>query len=309
MISSQLALPTVPEPRYLRTRRLSFTCFWCLRGPPPHPRSALQASHQGVDDSRPDICDPSLVPLFSSLGLFRSLYHRCPHSKITDHCTARRVESIVTMKLSFASPLLLCLCGTLGLAATTSDDSSKRPHVPCTIKSPVSGAFFDLTSVNVRLPEDGAKTSSEARNTSWPARGYDYGANFTLNICGGVVEKIDQVVGIPESRWRNVSGFYELRGKTYSIGYVLSSTSRLGGLHSDVCCTGNRIWSLYSVVANSYSITHKARLAPTARRLCACLIARSWMTTMMTIITARDQAIMIDHDTTLPQAWKDGNRP
>lgn len=124
------------------------------------------------------------------------------------------------MKLPMVSSLLFSTFsfGALTLAATSSDDTTKRPHVPCTIKSPVSGAFFDLTSINLKLPEEGAKPTSDARNTSWPARGYDYGANFTLNICGGVIEKLDDVVGIPASRWRNVSGFYDLYGKTYSIG-------------------------------------------------------------------------------------------
>ncbi|KAK5000103.1 hypothetical protein LTR28_013173, partial [Elasticomyces elasticus] len=47
---------------------------------------------------------------------------------------------------------------------------------------------------------------------------YDYGANFTLNFCGGVVEELKDVVGVDEGRWRNVSAFYEKGGKTYSIG-------------------------------------------------------------------------------------------
>jgi cation-dependent mannose-6-phosphate receptor len=49
-------------------------------------------------------------------------------------------------------------------------------------------------------------------------RGYDYGANFTVNFCAPVVENLTDVVGIEESRWQNVSAFYEKEGKTYSIG-------------------------------------------------------------------------------------------
>ncbi|KAJ9630413.1 Cation-independent mannose-6-phosphate receptor CI-MPR [Taxawa tesnikishii (nom. ined.)] len=110
--------------------------------------------------------------------------------------------------LSFALPIL---------AASPTDDS-KHPHVPCTIRSPSSGAFFDLNTVHVELPPEGKKAPKDARNASWPARGYDYGANFTLNFCGPVVENLEDVVGVEKSRWQNVSAYYELDGKIYSIG-------------------------------------------------------------------------------------------
>lgn len=103
------------------------------------------------------------------------------------------------------------------LAADPIDDT-KHPHIPCTIRSPTSNAFFDLNKVFVTLPDEGKKITGESRNTSWPARGYDYGANFTLNFCGSVVEKLHDVVGVDEDQWRNVSAFYEMHGKTYSIG-------------------------------------------------------------------------------------------
>ncbi|KAI5252347.1 mannose 6-phosphate receptor domain-containing protein [Aureobasidium subglaciale] len=106
------------------------------------------------------------------------------------------------------------------LAAAASDDSKgkKESHVPCTIRSPTSGAFFDLNPIHVVLPEDLKKAAKDARNESWSARGYDYGANFTLNFCGPVVENLTNVVGVDEARWQNVSAFYQLDGKTYSIG-------------------------------------------------------------------------------------------
>lgn len=107
-----------------------------------------------------------------------------------------------------------------GLAIAASDET-KHPHIPCTIRSSLSGAFFDLNPVHVLSPEDGKKLAKDARNESWPARGWDYGANFTLNICGPVVEKVEDVVGVEKSRWQNVSAFYEMGGKTYSIGSVL----------------------------------------------------------------------------------------
>ncbi|KAG8630365.1 hypothetical protein KVT40_001984 [Elsinoe batatas] len=111
--------------------------------------------------------------------------------------------------LAFALPVL---------AASGSDEKKAPPRTPCAIKSPTTGAFFDLNAVRIELPPEGKKPPSDQRNVSWPARGWDYGANFTLNICGPVIEKLEDVVGVPDSRWKNVSAFYEKGGKTYSIG-------------------------------------------------------------------------------------------
>jgi len=109
--------------------------------------------------------------------------------------------------LAFALPVL-----------AANGDDTKHPHVPCTIRSPTSGAFFDLNPVHVQLPAEGTKPSKDARLESWHARGYDYGTNFTLNFCGPVVEELKDVVGVHESYWKNVSAYYEMGGKIYSIG-------------------------------------------------------------------------------------------
>ncbi|KAF4555692.1 Mannose-6-phosphate receptor-like protein [Elsinoe fawcettii] len=103
------------------------------------------------------------------------------------------------------------------LAASGSDEK-KVARTPCAIKSPTTGAFFDLNQVRLELPPEGKKPPSDQRNVSWPARGWDYGANFTLNICGPVIEKLEDVVGVPQTRWKNVSAYYEKSGKIYSIG-------------------------------------------------------------------------------------------
>lgn len=116
---------------------------------------------------------------------------------------------ILYYSLAFALPIL---------AASSSADDKKNPRTPCAIRSPVSGAFYDLNAVRLHLPEIGEKVPKDARNTSWPARGYDYGANFTLNICGPVIEKLRDVKGVSESKWKNVSAYYEMGGDTYSIG-------------------------------------------------------------------------------------------
>jgi cation-dependent mannose-6-phosphate receptor len=57
------------------------------------------------------------------------------------------------------------------------------------------------------------------KTKSWQANGYDFNANFTLNICAHVIEDIkDDVDGIDQKQWQNISAFYTKGGKTYSIG-------------------------------------------------------------------------------------------
>jgi cation-dependent mannose-6-phosphate receptor len=68
--------------------------------------------------------------------------------------------------------------------------------------------------------KDGKKVRKDDREESWHSRGYDYGANFTINICGPVIETLDDVVGIEKERRQNVSAYYTMDGKTYSIGCV-----------------------------------------------------------------------------------------
>lgn len=111
--------------------------------------------------------------------------------------------------LAFALPIL---------AASSDKEEKVKPRTPCAIRSSTSGAFFDLNPVRLHWPAEGEKVAKDSRNTSWPARGWDYGANFTLNICGPVLETLTDVEGVEESMWKNVSAFYRSGGKTYSIG-------------------------------------------------------------------------------------------
>ena len=89
---------------------------------------------------------------------------------------------------------------------------------PCTIKSPASGAFFDLRGLHIQDPA--LSTSDNPRDYSWNTTGYDMGYNFTLNFCGGVVENLEAkgVVGLEKDLWKNVSAYYEHEDKIYSIG-------------------------------------------------------------------------------------------
>ncbi|KAF2817079.1 mannose 6-phosphate receptor domain-containing protein [Mytilinidion resinicola] len=99
-----------------------------------------------------------------------------------------------------------------------SSDKSKQAPKPCTIHSPTTDRFFDLNPIQVVLPEEGEKVHKGDRTESWHAKGYDYGANFTINFCGPVVEELNEVKDLDKSLYRNVSAFYERDGVQYAIG-------------------------------------------------------------------------------------------
>lgn len=96
---------------------------------------------------------------------------------------------------------------------------SKDPK-PCTIVSPVTEAYYDLNTIAVQPLIDHKPAHKDDKKESWHARGYDYGTNFTLNFCRPVIEDLQDVVGVQESHWKNVSAFYRYNDKVYSIGCV-----------------------------------------------------------------------------------------
>lgn len=98
--------------------------------------------------------------------------------------------------------------------------ADSKPLAPCTIFSPSTNAYFDLNPLTVLPLKDHKKAHKDDRGESWHARGYGMGTNFTLNFCAPVIETKEEVVGIKESQLKNVSAFYEWKGKTYSIGCV-----------------------------------------------------------------------------------------
>ncbi|KAL6705214.1 Cation-independent mannose-6-phosphate receptor CI-MPR [Coniothyrium glycines] len=94
-----------------------------------------------------------------------------------------------------------------------------KPLKPCTVISPSTNRFFDLNPLHREAPaEDGKNKKKEDSEGSWHARGYDYGANFTINFCGPVVEELDDVQDLDKSLWKNVSAYYEVSDKQYAIG-------------------------------------------------------------------------------------------
>jgi len=115
------------------------------------------------------------------------------------------------------SRLCLLLGALLGRSLADTEPDPTTTTAPCTASS-TSGAFYDLRPDIAAVPEEGSKLHRGVRTTDYFAKGYDYNANFTLNICEAVVEPPKNVEGLAESAWKNVSAYYEYKGKVYSIG-------------------------------------------------------------------------------------------
>ncbi|KAI4184070.1 MAG: hypothetical protein L6R41_004997 [Letrouitia leprolyta] len=96
--------------------------------------------------------------------------------------------------------------------------ADSTPLSPCTIYRPDSSFYYDLRPIAVQPLKDHKKAHKDARTESWHARGYDLGTNFTLNFCAPVIERIEKAVGVDDDLLKNISAFYEWKGKTYSIG-------------------------------------------------------------------------------------------
>lgn len=107
---------------------------------------------------------------------------------------------------------------TLTLAGVKADDKKSKSEVdPCTITSS-SGTFYDLRSLSVVPADEGKKSSKTQKTASWHAKGYDYPANFTLNVCAPVIERLDNVKGVDEEMWADIGAYYEIGSRQYSLG-------------------------------------------------------------------------------------------
>ncbi|KAH7170162.1 putative vacuolar sorting receptor [Dactylonectria macrodidyma] len=106
----------------------------------------------------------------------------------------------------------------LAVANASQDGSTATAHVPaCTATSSTgSGAFFDLRPDMAVEPVEGSHKSGVTKD--YFAKGYDYGKNFTMNICGAVVDPVSDVIGVSPSLWQNVSAYYTSKGQVFSIG-------------------------------------------------------------------------------------------
>jgi cation-dependent mannose-6-phosphate receptor len=121
---------------------------------------------------------------------------------------------------SLPTALLLTLALHCGVKAAASDDKKTKPVDPCTVVSS-TGAFYDLRSLAILPSDDKKKPTKGAKTDDWHVRGYDYQdkrANFTLNICAPLVDRIEHPVDIERDLWKNVSAYYQIDSKKYSIG-------------------------------------------------------------------------------------------
>ncbi|OAQ61203.1 mannose-6-phosphate receptor, binding protein [Pochonia chlamydosporia 170] len=113
------------------------------------------------------------------------------------------------------------LLGSVLVAASLAgakETPSSTTHVPaCTATaSSGTGGFFDLRPDTAHPADKGKHKTGITKD--YHSRGYDYGKNFTMNICGAVVDPVTDVMGVSKSQWANVSAYYMSHGSIYSIG-------------------------------------------------------------------------------------------
>ncbi|KAK7749275.1 Cation-independent mannose-6-phosphate receptor CI-MPR [Diatrype stigma] len=118
-------------------------------------------------------------------------------------------------------------------AAPSGDDNPKgtaTATATACMASSTSGAFYDLRpDIAVKPSADGSKPEFHgAPDEDYHARGYDYGRNFTLNICEPVVQSPENVVGVKEELWRNISAYYTSKGDVYSLGLESANLTARG---------------------------------------------------------------------------------
>ena len=122
---------------------------------------------------------------------------------------------------SLPTALLLALAVQRGVNAAASDDKKAPPVEPCTVVSS-TGSFYDLRSLAILPPTGNKKKPPKgAKTDDWHIRGWDYQdgkANFTLNICAPLVDPIKDADGVESDLWKNISAYYEIDSKRFSIG-------------------------------------------------------------------------------------------
>lgn len=126
------------------------------------------------------------------------------------------------MRLLTTSLLFLTILSNYVISAESNGKS--KSSKPCTLHSPTSGSYFDLTQLQLYPPKDPKKAIAPSQPTeSWHVRGHDYGANFTINFCGPVIEQLKDVEGVDKKLWQNVSAYYKTEKENiYSIGQANS---------------------------------------------------------------------------------------
>lgn len=123
------------------------------------------------------------------------------------------------MRQGILSTVFVAAAAAAAAATVEKQSTSTTSQAPaCTATaSSGTGGFFDLRP-DMAHPAEKGKPLKSGLSKDYRARGYDYGKNFTLNICGAVVDPVTDVMGVPKSSWANVSAYYISRGSIYSIG-------------------------------------------------------------------------------------------
>lgn len=112
--------------------------------------------------------------------------------------------------------------------ASTTSSTKTAVATPCVATHSSTGSFFDLRPDMAAAQKDGKKHHKGAPTADYTwSRPSDWPYNFTMNICAPVVEGVEDVVGVDESLWQNISAYYEADEKIYSLGYAMPS--RLAG--------------------------------------------------------------------------------
>ncbi|KAK4123105.1 mannose 6-phosphate receptor domain-containing protein [Parathielavia appendiculata] len=122
------------------------------------------------------------------------------------------------------SPSRVVLLAILSLASiAVADDATKTtisstPAITPCVATSTNGAFFDLRPDAAVVVQKDEKPPKGVPTEDYVAKGWDYGSNFTLNICNPVVKRVDDVVGVDKALWKNISAYYETKGKVHSLG-------------------------------------------------------------------------------------------
>ncbi|KAK8872561.1 mannose 6-phosphate receptor domain-containing protein [Apiospora arundinis] len=128
-------------------------------------------------------------------------------------------------------PAFLALLLAAGASTSLAADPEKTPTTTACTASTTAGSFFDLRP---DIAKKGGDTKSkhlrrgEAPHKDYHARGWDYGFNFTLNVCEPVVETPDNVRGLDRDSWQNISAYYVSKGDVYSLGAASGALTTRG---------------------------------------------------------------------------------
>lgn len=115
--------------------------------------------------------------------------------------------------------LLLSVFSSISISSSTEE----KPDDPCTAHSVNSGAFYDLNTLSARILKDGETRHKSDIVEDWAARGWDYGSNFSINVCAPVIQPLAEVVGISKNSYQNISAYYTKDNLVYSLGEASSA--------------------------------------------------------------------------------------